>query len=81
MMGALYILCGMPEGTCQAEVTSSSDKINLIVIELCLSEGISKQSVSRKFEAFRVILNALLGLLYLTNTAKGLGMRLICSKN
>ena len=37
--------CGMPKGTCQAEATSSSEKIKpvaLAIIELCLSEGISQ---------------------------------------
>ena len=41
--------CGMPKGTCRAEATSNSEKIEpiaLAVIELRLSEGIS-QSVSQ----------------------------------
>jgi len=48
----------MPKGTCQAEATSNSEKIKLVVlavIELCLPEDISqavsqalKQSVSVK---------------------------------
>ena len=43
--------CGMPRGTCLAEVMSNSNKVKsiaIVVIELHLSEGIS-QSVSRKF--------------------------------
>ena len=46
--------CGMPKGTCWAEVTLNSEKtkpVALAVIELRLSEGISQsvtQSVSRK---------------------------------
>ena len=41
--------CGMPKGTCRAEVMSNSEKIMpvvLAVIKLRLSEGIS-QSVSQ----------------------------------
>ena len=37
--------CGMPKGTCRAEATSNSEKIKpvaLAIIELRLSEGISK---------------------------------------
>jgi len=68
----------MPKGTSQAEATSNSEKIKLIVldiIKLCLSEGIS-QSVRRKFfsiiflnfcsnflEEFQVDLKACLGLI------------------
>jgi len=40
----------MPKGTSQAEATSNSEKIKVLVlaiIELCLTEGIS-QSVSQK---------------------------------
>ena len=38
----------MPKGTSQAKATSNSEKIKpiaLAVIELCLSEGISRNSV------------------------------------
>ena len=48
--------CGMPKGTCQAEATSNSEKINpiaLAVIELHFSEGIRQllsQSVSQSLE-------------------------------
>ena len=44
--------CGMPKGTCRAEVTSNSETMKpvaLAVIELCLSEGI-RQSVSQSLE-------------------------------
>ena len=44
-----YMYYSMPKGTCQAEVTSNSEKkkpLALAVIELRLSEGIS-QSVSQ----------------------------------
>ena len=44
--------CGMPKGTCQAKATSISEKIGpvaLAIINLCLSEGISK-SVSQLAE-------------------------------
>ena len=44
MKNALYILRYV-KGTCRAEATSNSEKINpvaLVVIELCLSEGISR---------------------------------------
>ena len=73
----------MPKSTCPTEATSNSEKIKpiaLIVIELCLSEGIS-HLLSRKFcfiilqnygnllKAFWVDLKACLGL---TNTASSL---------
>ena len=50
-MNCMY--CGMSKGTCLAKVTLNSEKIKpiaLAVIELCLSEGISRlvtQSVSQ----------------------------------
>ena len=47
-----YTYCGMPKGTSQAEVTSSSKKIKpfaLAVIKLHLCEGIS-QSASQSVE-------------------------------
>ena len=81
MKNALYVLyCGMPKGTCPAEVTSNSEALALAAIELCLSEGISQllsQSVTKKFllfkkkirsnflKAFQVDLKACLGLFYL----------------
>ena len=56
--------CGMPVGTCWAEVMSKKFKpIALAVIEIHLSEGIS-QAGSQS------VLKALMGWLYLTNTAK-----------
>ena len=39
----LYILCGMPKSTCWAEATSNSKPVALVVIELCLSEGMHFQ--------------------------------------
>ena len=47
-----YTYCGMLKGTCRVEPTSNSEKIKpvtLAVIELRLSEGISK-SVSQAVE-------------------------------
>ena len=44
--------CGMPKGTCPAEVMSNNEKfkpVALAVIELHLSEGIS-QSVAQSVE-------------------------------
>ena len=62
----------MPKGTSRAEVTSNSEKIKpiaLVVIELCLTKGISqsKENIFFKFrgnflKAFRVDLKACLGL-------------------
>ena len=52
--------CGMPKDTCRAKVASNSKIIKpvaLLVIKLCLSEGISQsgsQSVSRKFHYFKI---------------------------
>ena len=46
--------CGMPKGTSQAKATSNSEKIKpvaLVIIELCLSEGIS-QSVENFVKEF-----------------------------
>ena len=36
--------CGMPKDTSQAEVTFSSKKIAIAIIELCLSEGVSQSN-------------------------------------
>ena len=44
--------CGIPKGTCQAEVMSNSENIKpvaLAVIELCLSEGIKFSQSEENF--------------------------------
>ena len=45
--------CGMPKGTCRAEVTLNSEKIKPVVLAIILSEGISQlltQSVENSVE-------------------------------
>ena len=62
--------CGMPKGTCQAEVMLNSEKIKLLtVIKLHLSEGIRKLQKIKNFVA--IYLKHLES--YLTNTAKAPG--------
>ena len=52
--------CGMSKGTCQTEAMLNSEKIKpvvLAVIELCLSEGISRASDQSENSFFKFCSN------------------------